>query len=70
MRLRYNLACALTAYLHDNAGAVELLNPYFDGCSAEEWNHCKTDPDMDALRDDPRFCEMLSAASERLGIAN
>jgi hypothetical protein len=31
--------------------------------------HAEADPDMEPIRDDPQFREMLSAAKQRLGMA-
>jgi len=64
--MRYNLACALATYLRDLDGAVGLLGPYFDEVSVSQLNHCKVDPDMDPVRDDPRFRDMMAAAESRL----
>ena len=64
--MRYNLACALTTYLDDSEGAIELLGPYFDKIEIADLSHSKADPDMDGLRDHPWFKEMLAAAEERL----
>jgi len=46
-------------------GALELLGPYFDRVTLSELKHCQVDPDMDAIRGDPRFQEMFAAASAR-----
>ena len=63
--MRYNLACAFTSFLSDSDGALELLGPYFDRVTLSELKHCQVDPDMDSVRDDPRFQEMFAAASAR-----
>ena len=65
--MRYNLACSLATYLRDKDAAIELLGPYFDRVSVSELKHCGADPDMDPLRDDPRFQKMVASASARLG---
>jgi adenylate cyclase len=64
---RYNLACALTLYLNDQDGAIELLGPYFERVGLTQLKHADVDPDMDKLRDDPRYRAMTDAALERLG---
>jgi adenylate cyclase len=71
--MRYNLACSLATYLKDTEGAIELLGPYFERVSVSELKHCTADPDMDPLRDHPRFQQMAAAACARLsasGTAN
>jgi adenylate cyclase len=55
--------------LKDVDGAIELLGPYFERVSVSELKHCGADPDMDPLRDDPRFQQMAAAAKARLSQA-
>ncbi|HEU4810405.1 MAG TPA: TIR domain-containing protein [Sphingomicrobium sp.] len=64
--MRYNLACSLANYLKDGDAAIELLGPYFERVSVSELKHCGADPDMDPVRDDPRFKAMADAARARL----
>ncbi len=66
--MRYNLACSLATYLKDIDKAMELLGPYFDRVSISELKHCAIDPDMNPLRDHPRFRQMVAAAKARLGV--
>ena len=67
--MRYNLACSLASYMHDADGAIDILKPYFDRVSVSELKHCSVDPDMDPLRDNPRFKAMVEAAHARLDAA-
>jgi adenylate cyclase len=64
--MRYNFACTLACQLHDRDGAIELLGPLFERISIGLLNHAKADPDLDSVRDDPRFEAMVAAAEERL----
>jgi adenylate cyclase len=65
---RYNMACTLARYLEDREGALEVLGPYFEHTSSTtELRHLEVDPDLDPIRDDPRFKDMLAKAKERLG---
>jgi adenylate cyclase len=43
-----------------------LLGPVFDRIAVGLLNHAKADPDIDPLRDDPRFQAMIAAAEARL----
>ena len=68
--MRYNLACALTTDLKDPDRAIEVLEPYFlTTLGAAHIRHAEVDPDLDPLRGDPRFQQMLSNAKQRLGLS-
>jgi len=67
--MRYNFACALTTFLKDVDGAIELLGLLFEKISIGLLNHAKADPDLDPLRDEPRFQAMIAAAEARLAAA-
>jgi adenylate cyclase len=65
--MRYNLACALSGYLQESEAALDLLGPYFAQVTViNDVPHPKIDPDLEALRDDPRFLAMIAAAEARL----
>jgi adenylate cyclase len=64
--LRYNFACTLITELHDVDAALDMLAQRFETMSIEVLNWVKTDPDLDTIRDNPRFKAMLAAAEERL----
>jgi adenylate cyclase len=66
MNMRYNFACTLATQLQDPDGAIGILGPLFDKISIGLMNHAKADPDLDSLRDDPRFVAMVAAAEARL----
>ena len=69
LAMRYNLACTLTVALHDDDGALDVIQPYFERVNtAQQIKHTEADPDFIRIRDKPRFKEMLAATKERLGI--
>jgi adenylate cyclase len=69
LSMRYNLACALTVELHDGEGALDVLETFFERVQSPiHVKHLEADPDMDGLRDNPRFTQMLGAAKQRLAM--
>jgi adenylate cyclase len=71
LAMRYNMACTLTAALHDDEAALDVLQPYFDTVNtASQIKHTEVDPDFIRIRHDARFMEMLAATKIRLGISD
>lgn len=69
MMVLYNSACSLTYRNADLDGALDLLQQYFEKVeSPGNILHAEIDPDMDPVREDPRFVSMLEAAKQRVGI--
>ena len=66
VNMQYNFACMLVLDLHEYEAALELLEPLFAKLRTEVMHWVKTDPDLDAIRDHPRFKAMLAAAEARL----
>jgi len=66
--MRYNLARAFASGLHDPEGALDLLEPVFEsfatGRGAISW--LSIEPDLDSLREHPRFKAMMAAAQARI----
>jgi adenylate cyclase len=67
IKSRYNFACTLTLQLKETDAALELLGPVFEKMAVGLLNHAKADPDLDRLREDPRFKTMVATAEARLG---
>src|SRR5579871_4512313 len=63
--MRYNLACALATHLGEVDEAIALLKPYLARATRAELAHVKADPDLKAVRADPRFIRMLVEAEWR-----
>jgi len=66
VNLRYNFACTLITDLHDFEAALDMLGPRFETMSIEVLNWVRKDPDLDPIRDHPRFKAMLAASEARL----
>jgi len=66
--MRYNFACALAAHVGDRDGALRHLERSLVTAGAFHLNLIEADPDLDSLRDDPRFEAMMARARKRLGI--
>ena len=66
----YNLACTFALTGSSDDDAIDALQPFLEGVrTAQNIRHLEADPDLDKLRDHPRFKELLAAAKQRLGIA-
>ena len=67
--MRYNVACALATDLNDPDRAIAVLEPLFKTTTGvTHIRHAEADPDLNSLRDDPRFKQMLGEVRERLGM--
>ena len=65
LSMRYNFVCALANHLKDTEAALEMLGPAFEKMGTGLINHAKIDPDLDPLREHPRFKAMLATAERR-----
>jgi adenylate cyclase len=65
--LCYNLACAcLLPAMNDHDAAIDLLGPYITRANAGQMLHLAADPDLDPLREDPRFQALIAEAKARV----
>jgi len=65
--MRYNFACGF-AQIGERDLALDLLGPVFEGDGAETVKWAKVDPDLNPVRDDPRFAAMMAKADARLDV--
>jgi adenylate cyclase len=68
LSMRYNFACILASYAGDSEGAIKLLMGVLPAAADTMVRTAVVDPDLDPLRDDPRFVKVLNGAMKRLGI--
>jgi adenylate cyclase len=67
LTMRYNLGCLYSAHLHDADSAVDVLGPFFATIQSHSHvSHSDVDPDLDPVRGDPRFQQMVADAKARL----
>lgn len=67
LSMHYNFACALAGFIGDHEGALRHLERSLATAGAFHLGLVEADPDLDPLRDHPRFIEIMVAARKRLG---
>jgi len=68
--MSYNLACTFAQTGAAQDEAIDALQPFLEGVkTAQNIRHLEADPDLDPLRENPRFKSLLAEAKERLGIS-
>ena len=71
LSMRYNLACALVQDLDDPEAALDMLDPYFERVTSSTFiRHLEADPDLDPIRKNRRFLDMLVSTKQRLGMSS
>jgi adenylate cyclase len=66
--MRYNLAWPLIAFFKDKEAALDLLEPALARSGRNLVSLAMADRNLDPLRDDRRFVEMLKRAQQRVGL--
>jgi adenylate cyclase len=67
LNLRYNFGAIFATHLHERERALELLRSALERASGTLISWSRVDPDVDCLRDDPRFEAILEDAERRTG---
>ena len=70
LRMCFNFACGAINYLHDIPLALEMLEQAFPKMTSDWLEHVAIDPDLDPLRDHPRFKTLVAEASARVARAS
>jgi adenylate cyclase len=68
INMPYNFACMLATWVGDIEGALDMLEPMMPRQSRSLMLTMLADPDMDPLRDHPRFKTMVAEAMKRTGL--
>ena len=68
INMPYNFACVLAVTAGDIEGALDMLEPMMRRQSRSLMLTMLADPDMDPLRDHPRFKKMVADAMKRTGV--
>jgi adenylate cyclase len=65
--MKYNLACSAVG-IDEFEMALQFLGPFMAKANPYQVQLAENDPDLDKLRAEPRFNELLAAAKKRLGL--
>jgi adenylate cyclase len=68
INMPYNFACMLATWVGDIEGALDMLEPMMPRQSRSLMLTMMADPDMDPLREHPRFKRMVADAMRRTGL--
>jgi adenylate cyclase len=68
LRMRYNFACVLAAYVDDKEEAIRMVEAPLTLAPEMYLRVAETDPDLDCLRDDPRFKKLIAREKKRQGL--
>jgi adenylate cyclase len=68
INMPYNFACMLANWVGDHEGALDMLEPMMPRQSRSLMISMLADPDMDPLREHPRFKHMVAEAMKRTGV--
>jgi len=66
--MRYNLAFGLAVVLTDKEAAIDMIEPVLAKAGPSTIRLAAVDPNLDSLRGEKRFQDMMNRAFERLGI--
>ena len=69
INMRYNFVCTLSVHLKDKEAALEMFLPVCKAMTDSLLDYANADPDLELLREDPRYKVMMSAAEARLATA-
>jgi adenylate cyclase len=64
--MRYNFACLMALNFNDAEAAISLIERDFDGYPPSALKAVVADPDLDSIRDHPKFKRMMAKAHEIL----
>jgi adenylate cyclase len=70
INMPYNFACMLATWVGDLEGALDMLEPLMPRTSRSLMISLLADPDMDPLREHPRFRRMIAEAMQRTGVTD
>jgi adenylate cyclase len=66
LTMRWNLVCALSLYLRDHDGAIQLLASFADRIPPPMVKYLRLDTDLDPLREDRRFEALVVREEQRI----